>query len=42
MFPAMSSPEVVVKTAPHWSLRVTVPLVVGSQVRVVGLPAVKV
>jgi hypothetical protein len=36
----MVSPVEEVKASPHWSLRVTVPSVVGSQLNVVGSPAV--
>lgn len=39
---AMVIPESAVVTAPHSSFRVTVPLVVGFQVSVVGDPTLKV
>lgn len=39
---AMAVPEVAVVTEPHCRRRVTVPLVVGFQVKVVGSPTLKV
>lgn len=39
---AMAVPEVAVVTEPHCRRKVTVPLVVGFQVKVVGSPTLKV